>query len=579
MNVENLLIKIIYLMISFAVASLFIYKLAGIKKENCIYIITLGLFIYIFLYTTTSSKLNIQENLEISSPEVIASEDELDLQLCQDVPNLIPSPKLSKIYAPEPNGPLYIAPNTVQAFTATQIKYNGTCTKKPCNLDYRIAFKVDGNYSDGSSLTVNVNSEDYSSPDLLFVFDGPGSIPDNAYAVLQIKNQNEQQWFNSKTEPISLGNKPAYVFFNDFNNSIMGDQAPVPKKSRKCIKNIPKSNKDETSQSTTQPITQQSCPMQSNMMFSCFPSQLLTNFNQLPTQMTQTQPISQTQTPQKIKEEEDIIFSELCPQPKNAPPCPEGTETCNDITGYCYNKSTNHMFTTFFDDKYDYCPETKKGNEFNTPNNYNGMRVWEKKRDLDESCKNIKREEKPKNENNFSIPKKDKNLIEQEEFLNFCPDRNNAPNCPTNYVTCDSMRGYCYDIANDRMLTTYFDSNSGYCPYTNQGNKNNPPINNNGVHLWVLKQGKDETCSNLRTNSKKSSGSIRNDSKIPPLQNIEINITTDGENVSVGKKNKNIISEEMEYTNNFSNDVINTESLLRPLSTFDIDKYLNKNAI
>jgi len=151
---------------------------------------------------------------------------------------------------------------------------------------------------------------------------------------------------------------------------------------------------------------------------------------------------------------EDFVDYANCPTQNNAPNCPAATLACEGKKGFCYHPTSNKMVSTYFIDQYDKCPE-KPGDTGNAPVLINNLRTWTRSSGFDrQNCP-----------------------------LSTCPTATNPPECPSSTIPCDP-KGYCYDPASRKMVSTYFVDQYDKCPEI-PSDTGNAPTTIQGTRVWV----------------------------------------------------------------------------------------------
>jgi len=255
------------------------------------------------------------------------------------------------------------------------------------------------------------------------------------------------------------------------------------------------------------------------------------------------------------EEDEKIRNIKLAKRNKFCPPfgssvdCPENTVKCK-TKGYCYDKEKNQMVSTYFNINRDYCPDTLEGNSLNIPYVINNARVWKRKDKYDNGCMNeiipqeaetdlmippvyavlsgsnlskiipgvspstnltcydrpIKRKTKEIAPSKSSVippskaaviePGKIFQLLEEKSKsrLASCPSQIAAPLCPVGTASCSQLPGYCFDFENDRVVRTFFEPSSDFCPETSEGYSLNQPTSISGTRVWIDYSKKASNC-------------------------------------------------------------------------------------
>lgn len=126
--------------------------------------------------------------------------------------------------------PAIESPNASNVWTDNRW-YGSWCNgnrSRNCNSNYRVAFKIGNEYSDGSAFIRNAVNLPYTDPNMHIDFADPSKLPDNAEAVLQFQSGDTNwEWHNSDCNPVSLANKPSRINFNCASSQSKG-VAPKP---------------------------------------------------------------------------------------------------------------------------------------------------------------------------------------------------------------------------------------------------------------------------------------------------------------------------------------------------------------
>eukprot|EP00933_Yihiella_yeosuensis_P069794 TRINITY_DN7679_c0_g3_i1.p1 TRINITY_DN7679_c0_g3~~TRINITY_DN7679_c0_g3_i1.p1 ORF type:complete len:1370 (-),score=249.42 TRINITY_DN7679_c0_g3_i1:219-4328(-) len=142
-------------------------------------------------------------------------------------------------------------------------------------------------------------------------------------------------------------------------------------------------------------------------------------------------------------------------------------------TGYCYDPTTNAMISTYHDPEAgDWCGVTNFNSRAGVGDSWKigGVNVWKRQSGQETNCCEA-------------------NLVEDP-----CPSKNQTTNrpCPAGTFSSKTVKGYCYDGANDRMVSTFWIHKYDECPGLIKGRKTgNLPINMSGHYVWIRSNGMD----------------------------------------------------------------------------------------